>query len=41
MGKKVIIHLTSPQFICPSCNRYHYEMISFCGRFRNSNETIC
>ncbi len=36
MGKKVILHLTSRQFICPSCNRYYYERFNFV----DSSETV-
>jgi transposase len=29
MGKKVILHLKSRQFICPSCKRYYHERFDF------------
>ena len=36
MGKKVILHLTSRQFVCPLCSRYYYESFDFV----ESSETV-
>lgn len=36
MGKKVILHLKSRQFICVSCHRYYYERFYFV----DSHETV-